>query len=171
MAQNASKIVLTLQPIQGIIVKLNSEKFMKKLFIIILLYSSSAYSQYSERDKICMAKAIYWEARGEIYIGKLAVASVILNRLKDPQFPNSVCSVVYERKGSLTQFSPHLTRSSRIVDKKSFNTIVEISDKVLKEQEGLHRSFHALYFHSKRIRPNWVQKEVVGIVGNHIFYY
>ena len=44
----------------------------------------------------CLALAMYWEARGEGRQGMLAVGSVVLNRVRDQRFPNSVCGVVYE---------------------------------------------------------------------------
>ena len=50
----------------------------------------------SERDRDCLALVMYWEARGEGQIGMQAVGSVVLNRVVHPQFPNSVCGVIYQ---------------------------------------------------------------------------
>jgi hypothetical protein len=44
----------------------------------------------------CLALALYWEARAEGPHGMLAVASVVLNRVRHPQFPDTVCEVVKE---------------------------------------------------------------------------
>ena len=49
-----------------------------------------------DRAGDCMAAAIYYEAAGEPEAGRLAVAQVILNRLRHPRFPKSVCGVVYQ---------------------------------------------------------------------------
>ncbi len=47
-------------------------------------------------DVYLLAKCVYGEARGEVYLGKVAVAAVILNRVDDPNFPNSVSGVIYQ---------------------------------------------------------------------------
>lgn len=51
---------------------------------------------YSEEDVRLMAMAVYGEARGEPYIGQVAVAAVILNRVQDDRFPNTVAGVIFE---------------------------------------------------------------------------
>lgn len=50
----------------------------------------------SRRDLELLARAVYSEARGEIYEGQVAVAAVILNRLKHPDFPKSIAGIIYE---------------------------------------------------------------------------
>lgn len=56
-------------------------------------YSSG---QFSENDLKLMANAVYGEARGESYIGQVAVAAVILNRIKNSAFPNTPSGVIFE---------------------------------------------------------------------------
>ncbi len=51
---------------------------------------------YSQNDIQLMANAVYGEARGEPYIGQVAVAAVILNRVESATFPNSVSGVIFE---------------------------------------------------------------------------
>ena len=46
----------------------------------------------------CLATAIYFEARGEPEHGQLAVAQVVLNRVKNPAYPNTICGVVYQNR-------------------------------------------------------------------------
>ncbi|WDV46020.1 spore cortex-lytic enzyme [Clostridiaceae bacterium M8S5] len=59
----------------------------------------------NNNDNIYMlARAIHGEARGEVYIGKVAVAAVILNRVEHPSFPNSIASVIYQ-PGAFTAVS------------------------------------------------------------------
>ena len=43
---------------------------------------------------VCLATAVYFEARGEPFVGQSAVAHVVLNRVEDTRFPNDICSVV-----------------------------------------------------------------------------
>ncbi|WP_028545215.1 spore cortex-lytic enzyme [Paenibacillus taiwanensis] len=58
--------------------------------------SNSNNMGYSENDLKLMANAVYGEARGEPYEGQVAVAAVILNRVKSPSFPNSVSGVIFQ---------------------------------------------------------------------------
>lgn len=51
---------------------------------------------YSQNDIQLLANAVYGEARGEPYIGQVAVAAVILNRIKSPTFPNTAAGVIFE---------------------------------------------------------------------------
>ncbi|MFA9455556.1 cell wall hydrolase [Halalkalibacter sp. AB-rgal2] len=51
---------------------------------------------YSDNDIQIMAQAVYGEARGEPYIGQVAVAAVIINRVNSPIFPNTVSGVIFE---------------------------------------------------------------------------
>lgn len=57
-----------------------------------------------EDEKILMAKAITGEARGEPYIGQVAVGAVILNRTRNPSFPNTIAGVIYQ-PGAFTAVS------------------------------------------------------------------
>ena len=63
---------------------------------ISLSQSSSSNSSFSGSDEYLLAKVVYSEARGEPYKGKVAVAAVVLNRVKHPDFPNSISGVVYQ---------------------------------------------------------------------------
>ena len=46
----------------------------------------------------CLATAIYFEARGEETLGQMAVAQVVINRMVDDRYPDTVCDVVWEPK-------------------------------------------------------------------------
>lgn len=84
------------------------------IFFIILLITlvyitgnnkvSYAASTSSTSDLQLMARAINGEARGEPYEGQVAVGAVILNRVKDSRFPNTIAGVIYE-KGAFTAVS------------------------------------------------------------------
>lgn len=47
-------------------------------------------------DEYLLARCIHGEARGEPYVGKVAVGAVVLNRVRDPQFPNTIAGVIYQ---------------------------------------------------------------------------
>ena len=58
-----------------------------------------------ERSLECLSQAIYYEARSQSDDGQRAVAQVVLNRVRHPAFPKTVCGVVYEGVGGVCQFS------------------------------------------------------------------
>jgi hypothetical protein len=65
-----------------------------------------AVSGGGSRDLDCLTAAVYYEARGESAAGQAAVAQVVLNRVRSPVFPHTVCGVVYQGAGSRAcQFS------------------------------------------------------------------
>lgn len=62
----------------------------------ISLSSSTSSSTYNSNDRYLLAKVIYAEARGESYTGQVAIGAVVLNRVKDSRFPNTVAGVIYQ---------------------------------------------------------------------------
>ena len=56
----------------------------------------SSSSKYNSNDRYLLAKVIYAEARGESYTGQVAIAAVVLNRVEDSRFPNTVAGVIYQ---------------------------------------------------------------------------
>lgn len=79
-------------------------KWLSAILITALLFFlpyseipvSAGSGTYNKTDVMVLAKMIHGEARGEPYIGKVAVGAVILNRVKDKKFPNSVYSVCFQ---------------------------------------------------------------------------
>ncbi|ACI99337.1 cell wall hydrolase [Rhodospirillum centenum] len=120
----------------------------------------------------CLAKAVYFEARGEPEKAQAAVAAVVLNRVEDPQFPDTPCDVV--RQGGETppcQFSWWCDgRSDRPRDQDSWRQALRIADLVgsgtVEDPTG-----GALYFHHTRVSPSWSAVfEQVAEIGAHIYY-
>lgn len=58
--------------------------------------SSSGTTGYSNSDEYLLARCVYAEARGEPYVGQVAVAAVILNRVRSSSFPNTISGVIYQ---------------------------------------------------------------------------
>ena len=115
----------------------------------------------------CMAKNIYYEAGSEPYEGKLAVAQVTMNRTRNPQFPHTVCGVVYEKD----QFSWVAEKHRGITDKYAWEECVMIAKRALTEHK-LHDTIYktkSMYFHNTSVHPEWKFKYVAKI-GNHLFY-
>ncbi len=62
----------------------------------ISLTSSVSVSSYNESETYLLGRLVHGEARGEPYTGKVAVAAVVLNRVKSPLFPNTISGVIYQ---------------------------------------------------------------------------
>ena len=129
----------------------------------------SATTVDAEAQK-CLALAMYWEARGEGHRGMLAVGSVVLNRVEDDRFPDTVCGVVYQ--GGETppcQFSWWCDgKSDRPTHQASWKESRSLADNLLtaRPQDPTNG---ALFFHTKSVRPPWRREQTVQI-GNHVFY-
>lgn len=117
----------------------------------------------SEAD--CLAKAVYFESKGEPLEGQLAVAEVILNRAKSGRFAGTLCGVV--KQPSQFSFVRGGTIPS-IANQAMWRRAVGVAQVAM---NGLWASSaqNALFFHAKRVSPNW-GKQRVAALGNHIFY-
>ncbi len=62
----------------------------------ISVSGSSSSSSYNSNDRYLLAKVIYAEARGESYTGQVAIGAVVLNRVDDSRFPNTIAGVIYQ---------------------------------------------------------------------------
>ena len=62
----------------------------------IQLSGTVAAASYSENETYLLGRLVHGEARGEPYVGKVAVAAVVLNRVKSPSFPNTIAGVIYQ---------------------------------------------------------------------------
>ena len=128
---------------------------------------SEQFARAEPEDILCLSEAIYHEARGEPWRGRLAVATVIINRVKSPLFPNSVCEVIRQPR----QFSYWWDgKSDRMKDKVARLVAFRMARKVL---EGLRSTEvnGALYYHTNRVDPNWAgHLRQVAAFGSHIFY-
>lgn len=112
---------------------------------------------------LCLALAIYFEARGEPLEGQQAVAQVILNRVGLPYFPNTVCGVVFQDD----QFS----FPRRIpVHQKSWESSKKVAQQVL---EGRTPNIVQCSDHYAKlgIEKVWMSDmKIIAVIGNHIFY-
>lgn len=119
----------------------------------------------------CLAQVLYHEARGESLQGQLAVAEVVLNRVDDPAFPNTVCGVVHQSNGRGCQFSWTCDgRSDRIGNAEAYGEVAKVARAML---DGAPRPLTegATYFHTPAVRPAWSRRFTkTARVGNHIFY-
>lgn len=128
----------------------------------------------SDREQKCLAEAIYFEARGEIEDGQVAVAQVVLNRVKNPAYPNSICGVVYQNqhKRNRCQFSFACDGiPDRITDTGSWKTATRITREVLNGKRFLKLVDASTHYHADYVSPRWAKAmSKRGKIGLHIFY-
>lgn len=129
---------------------------------------SSSFADTPDEESACLAKAVYFEARGESLEGQLAVAKVILNRARSGIYPDSICKVVTQR----SQFSfvrrgrfPAVNESSDCWRKA--NAIAYIARNDLAESIPSN----VLWYHASYVSPPWRRSlTAVAQIGAHIFY-
>ena len=117
-------------------------------------------------DLECLATAVFYESKGEPLAGQLAVAQVIMNRTESGRFPRSICSVVTQPG----QFSFVRNGAIKTPDQRArhWATAVAIAQVALKDGWD-ETAPKALYFHARRLSPQWGHDRVATI-GNHVFY-
>jgi spore germination cell wall hydrolase CwlJ-like protein len=123
-------------------------------------------SEAGSRELECLATGVYFESKSEPLAGQLAVAQVIANRAESKRYPSTYCGVILQRG----QFSfvhghrlPAVSHSS-----KQWQTAVAIA-KIVDQDLKDSAVGDALFFHARRVSPNWHRTRVASI-GNHIFY-
>lgn len=138
----------------------------------------SAYIGLTAQDRYralnCLTSAIYYEAANEPTEGQRAVAQVVLNRVRHPSWPNSVCGVVYqgsERSDLLCQFTFSCDGSMlRPLVFAKWQRARRIAQIALSGQTYAPVGL-ATYYHTLAVFPGWAPKlDPVTIVGAHIFY-
>lgn len=136
-------------------------KFKAALAGVLMVLTTGCHSETYQQKVRCLSEAVYREARGESYRGRLAVAQTVLNRVKSVHFPNTVCGVVFQK----SQFSWTKTwNQSWTADRDS----TQVARVALMGTHSL-KDFHALYFHNKTVKPAW-KRQYLTTIDNHVFY-
>jgi len=158
---------------------------MKRIILAIVLYACSinSYAYDENGARLCLAQNIYFEAGNQSVAGKIAVANVVMNRVKMKEYPNNVCDVIHQGptrinwKGNEVpvkhrcQFSWYCDgKSDEPVDSKTWNKSLKIAAGVLSGTipditEG------SSHYHADFVRPDWAEYlKLVTVIDNHIFY-
>ena len=134
--------------------------------------SSRFAMRKSARELDCLTTALYYEARGEGEAGMEAVAQVIVNRARHPDFPKTLCGVIYQGAGGSRgcQFSfacdGSMRRRTEVALWDRARTVAE------RAMEGPVSAAvgTSTFFHATRISPRWRGLQRVATVGRHVFY-
>ena len=122
---------------------------------------TSAAGAGQQDDLYLLAKMISAEARGEPYVGQVAVGAVILNRVKHPSFPNTIAGVLYQ-PGAFTaladgQFNLEPEEECRRAARDAMN--------------GWDPSGGAIYYYNPaKSTSSWIfSRETIAVIGKHVF--
>lgn len=140
--------------------------------------STVSSAAVSSRDLNCLARAIYFEARGEPVRGKLAVGRVVLNRVASKNFPHSVCRVVYQNdhRRNRCQFSFACDgKPDLITDRAAWDGALVYAEWLLTHDASeRHESelWTSTHYHADYVTPDWAKHlTLTGRVGRHLFYH
>jgi len=121
----------------------------------------------------CLAKAVYFEARSEDVRGQMAVAEVIMNRVKDSRFPKTVCAVVYQGQYRDTGCQFTFTCDGSLRHKPAGPAWDRARAVALNVSLGLNKPMtnKATHYHTDYVNPYWSAGMVeTAEIGTHIFY-
>lgn len=123
--------------------------------------SQSSSSGYSDADINLLAKLIYGEARGETYVGQVAVGAVVMNRIKSPFFPNTMSGVIYQRYAFTAVDDGQINLTPNATARKA----------ALDALNGWDPSYGALYYYNPRTATSsWIfSRKTTTTIGNHVF--
>lgn len=153
--------------------------------VMLLFVGGPVSAQNFELEKLfpqvqCMALNVYYEARGSNLADKAAVADVVLNRVNDSRYPDTVCGVVKQgmqnADGSMRrnkcQFSWYCDgKHDRPQDQDRWVEAQGIAWNMV--EEGKYRGITegATHYHATYVNPRWASTlQLVGSIGAHIFY-
>jgi len=121
----------------------------------------SSGSVYNSADYELLARIISAEARGESYLGQVAVGAVVLNRIEHPSFPDTVSGVVYQN-GAF----------SCLYDGQFYEPIADSAYSAARDAlNGLDPSGGAIYYYNPKTATNkWIRsRPVITTIGRHVF--
>jgi len=131
-------------------------------------------SVFSAREQQCLANAIYFEARGESMRGQAAVAQVVLNRVRNPTYPDSICGVVYQNDNwfNRCQFSFACDgRKDVVTSPSNFRKAKEIAMAVTAGKIFIPEVGSSTHYYAQYVSPGWARAmNKMTKIGLHIFY-
>lgn len=131
-----------------------------------------------EREKHCLALAMYHEARNQPVEGRIGVAAVVLNRVRTGAHPNSICAVVFDRCqfswvcDRRKQYNPET--HANIIERRAWRDALQLAEDIIVDYN--RRTFvdlthGATFFHADYVRPRWRHRLTKTVqIGAHIFY-
>ena len=122
--------------------------------------------EFHARDLDCLARNVYYEARGESLAGQYAVAEVTMNRKASLGYPKTVCEVVFQKDAFSWTAMKDLDQPSG----PSWQRALKIAQEVYygRRVSELHGATH---YHATYVQPGWSsERERIARIGRHVFY-
>ncbi len=137
-------------------------------------FGGLAEREFQKRERRCMTTALYFEARSEPEAGQIAVGQVVMNRVRSPDYPDTICGVVYQGSNRRTgcQFSFTCDgKADKPNNKGQWERSKRLANQVLEGQIWLKSIGHATHYHADYVKPRWRRKMYrLKKIGRHIFY-
>lgn len=137
-------------------------------------YASLVDRDHMDKERRCLAEAVYFESRSEPEAGQAAVAQVVLNRVQSGLYPSSICGVVYQNRHhyKACQFSFACEgKSLRVTEPESWATAVRIANEVMDGHTYLTEVGRSTHYHATYVKPRWARALTrMEMIGRHIFY-
>ncbi|MEQ1951043.1 cell wall hydrolase [Mesorhizobium sp. CN2-181] len=131
-------------------------------------------SVFSEPEQKCLANAIYFEARGESSRGQAAVAQVVLNRVRNPTYPKTICGVVYQNDDwkNRCQFSFACDGiPDRVLSPGHYKRAQDIAMAVTAGKIFIPEVGSSTHYYAQYVSPGWARAmKRMTQIGLHIFY-
>lgn len=161
------------------------------LFLAIAISASTAmardlYSAEQQPEAYCLALNVYHEARGSNFADQVAVADVVLNRVEDTRYPNTVCEVVYQGKQRPSWKDPNVMvmvrnqcqfswycdgKADDPRDNDAWRIAQQIAYLILHLDQHRGITEGATHYHATYVKPEWASElQLIGRIGNHIYY-
>ena len=123
--------------------------------------SSSNASSYSDSDVALLARLIYGEARGESYVGQVAVGAVVMNRIKSASFPNTMAGVIYQSYAFTAVDDGQINLTPNATARKAAQDAMN----------GWDPTYGALYYYNPATATSsWIfSRKTTITIGNHVF--
>ena len=136
-------------------------KTLQALGIYVGSVKQNTTSAYSSSDTNLLARLIYAEARGETYAGQVAVGAVVLNRVKNPSFPNTISGVIYQPYAFTCVSDGQINMAP---DKTALSAAKDAMN-------GWDPSYGSLYYYNPAVATSkWIfSRKTVVTIGGHVF--
>lgn len=123
--------------------------------------TSSSSSGYSDQDIQLLTRLIYGEARGESYVGQVAVGAVVMNRVKSASFPNTISSVIYQKYAFTAVSDGQINLSPNDSARKA----------AIDAMNGFDPTYGAIYYYNPKVATStWIfSRQTTVVIGNHVF--
>lgn len=123
--------------------------------------SEQGTGSYSSTDIELLARLIYGEARGESYVGQVAVGAVVMNRIKNPAFPNTMSGVIYQRYAFTAVDDGQINLTPNATAKKAAQDAMN----------GWDPTYGSLYYYNPATATSsWIFSRATTVtIGNHVF--